>query len=62
MTRYADGKEILHTWKGKRIRSLQEGRITMNLQDSITETIGHTPLLKLNNVIGRSKATWEYQG
>jgi cystathionine beta-synthase len=29
----------------------------MNLQDSITETIGHTPLLKLNNVIGRSKAT-----
>jgi cystathionine beta-synthase len=57
MTRYTDGKEILHTWKGKRIGSLQEGRITMNLQDSITETIGHTPLLKLNDVIDRSKAT-----
>ncbi len=29
----------------------------MNLQDKITETIGQTPLLKLNNVIGESKAT-----
>ncbi len=29
----------------------------MNLQDRITETIGRTPLLKLNNVIDESKAT-----
>lgn len=29
----------------------------MRVQDSVTETIGHTPLLKLNNVTGRCKAT-----
>ena len=29
----------------------------MKLQDNITETIGYTPLLKLNKVIGQSKAT-----
>ena len=57
MTRYTDGKAILYTWKGKRIGSLQEGRIAMNLKDNITETVGHTPLLKLNSVIDRSEAT-----
>jgi len=29
----------------------------MDLQDSIANTVGNTPLLKLNKVIGRSKAT-----
>ncbi len=31
--------------------------LTMNLQDSIADTVGNTPLLKLNKVIGHTRAT-----